>query len=156
MKRAALLALALAACTAAPAQDRPALRTSADFPKPQPGERILLNQARAIDGDTLRADDLEIRLFSVDTPEMFSRSRCPEEKAAGIAAKDFVQTRIDAAREVVALVAQRREDQYGRTLANVQIDGADLGTLLMANGHAKTYRAGGYDWCADLVGDSRK
>jgi endonuclease YncB( thermonuclease family) len=54
---------------------------------------------RVVDGDTVDVDidlgfnhwihDERIRLFGVDCPEC--RSRDPEEKAAGLAAKDYVK-----------------------------------------------------------------
>ncbi len=145
---------ALTACNVAPqpttgrGPSTPGVLTSADFPKPNPGDRVILNRPQAIDGDTIRADDLEVRLFSVDTPEIFSSSRCEQEKAAGIVARDFVQARMDAAKSVVAIVSPEK-DKYGRTLAQVEVDGADLGRALIANRSALPYHPGGYDWCPD-------
>jgi endonuclease YncB( thermonuclease family) len=146
--------VALAACNASPQTSAkvdstaPPALTSADFPKPDPGDRVRLNNPQAIDGDTVRADDLEVRLYSVDTPEIFSTARCDEEKAAGRVARDFVQSRLDNAQEVVAVVAGEK-DKYGRTLAHIEADGADVGAALLANGAAQPYNPGGYDWCPD-------
>lgn len=143
MRRAVICFAALASACVAPA---PGELTSDDFRKPAPGSLVRLIKPVAVDGDTLRAGDLEIRLYRVDTPEMFSSARCDDEKAAGRVARAFVQARLDAGARVIAIIAGER-DKYGRSLADVEIDGKDLGDTLIEARYARPYQSGWHLWC---------
>ena len=104
-----------------------------------PVEATLL---RVIDGDTLlvRARvwlDLEVitrvRLRDVNAPEL--RSRDEDERARAQAARAFVATLTEGA---VLRLSEIGQDKYGgRVVARVAVDGADLGTALLAEGHAR-------------------
>jgi len=121
-----LIALALAGITAAGWFVR---RESAD----------IVGEARVIDGDSLVVAGVEIRLYGIDAPEYrqycFRRGR---PWACGI----------DAARVLRTLIANRpvacrshEVDRYGRTVASCSVAGNDLGTAMVAGGHAVAYGA---------------
>ncbi len=128
---AGLAALALAWLPPAPADAQGAL--------PGPVEATLL---RVIDGDTLlvRARiwlDIEIvtrvRLRDVNAPELRSRDEGERERAA--AARDFTASLADGAALVLTEIAH---DKYGgRVVARVAAGGEDLGSALLASGHAR-------------------
>jgi endonuclease YncB( thermonuclease family) len=91
------------------------------------------------DGDTLRGIlDLglsinwtgRLRLRDVNAPELST----PD----GVAAREFVQGLIPQFSTVTAIAYQSVQvDNYGRLLASITLpDGQDLGTLLLASGHA--------------------
>ncbi|MCU0888593.1 MAG: thermonuclease family protein [Rubritepida sp.] len=104
-----------------------------------PVEATLL---RVIDGDTLlvRARvwlDLEVitrvRLRDVNAPEL--RARSEDERARAQAARAFVATLTEGA---VLRLSEIGQDKYGgRVVARVTVDGADLGSALLAGGHAR-------------------
>lgn len=107
---------------------------------------------RVIDGDTIevRAEiwlgqeiEVSVRVDGVDAPELF-RPRCAAEKAAAEDARAFVESFFADRR---ASLTDIHHDKFaGRVLARVENSaGADLGTALLASGHAKVY--GGADWC---------
>jgi endonuclease YncB( thermonuclease family) len=89
----------------------------------------------AIDGDTITTPAGErIRVMGVDTPEL--HARCPAEYDAARAAQDFTQAALD--RGPITMQPTRR-DRYGRLLARVYVDGADLAGLLIRAGHGREY-----------------
>lgn len=105
-------------------------------------------RVRVIDGDTIEDTSTgeRIRLPNIDTPETGERAQCFAERQAGEAA-----TR--AAREIAAggTVTVRRTgriDRYGRTIGFVQVDGHDLGEIMMERGLARPWRGRREAWCA--------
>ena len=105
---------------------------------------------RVVDGDTVDRWIWRWRLVGLDAPEI-RRAGCAAERAAGIAARDRLAAVLAQGR-VVRLAPQRwRLDKYGRVLARLEVDGEDVATLLIAEGHARPYdgrsrRAG---WCGE-------
>ncbi len=89
------------------------------------------------DGDTLwvRADEggkrVKIRVDGIDAPEI-----C---QAGGQAARDALAARV-AGRTVG--VSTRRHDDYGRTVAAIDLDGEDIAAWMVGQGHAWSYRFG--------------
>ena len=85
------------------------------------------------DGDTLAVLDgtrqVRVRLWGIDAPERGQpwSSRSREALAARAMHRD-------------AIVATRGTDGYGRTLARVAVDGADLGEAQLRDGLAWVYR----------------
>lgn len=117
-----------------------AFRLDADF--------IELNQTDIkyiYDGDTFflicpecKKGKLGIRVMGVDTPEL--RGRCPREKQQARLAKQYTVARLRGAERIVLVPnAKRRYDRYRRMLANVLIDGDDLGGLLIREGLGRPY-----------------
>lgn len=120
-------------------------------------EGLRLQTTRVIDGDTYRDTkrSQEYRLHGVDTPETL-RAKCDAERALGQVASDRVKALFKAASEVRAFPAHNPRgrtdwptDGFKRRIARIEIDGQDLGTILLAEGLAKPYDGGEHpDWCS--------
>ena len=106
------------------------------------------------DGDTFRVDidslspivgkNIPIRLNGVDTPEI--RGKCEHEKDLAIKARDFVRNKLANAKEVKLTKLQR--GTYFRVIADVMIDGVNLGQELLDNELAYKYTGGKKSsWC---------
>jgi micrococcal nuclease len=78
-----------------------------------------------------------IRLAGIDAPEI--RGKSAEEKKAAIDAREYLRTLIDG-KEVSFKVTST--DKYGRLLATIEYQGADVSDLMLAYGHAKPYSGG--------------
>lgn len=101
---------------------------------------------RAIDGDTLSWRGERVRLVGFDTPEIFS-PQCASEAVKGQAAKRMLAGMISDARSASLAIGPER-DRYGRTLAVLFLDGADVGPRLVASGLARRYESGRrQSWC---------
>ena len=112
---------------------------------------------RVVDGDTLDAQiDLgfdthkviRIRLVGINTPE--SRTRDLEEKARGLAAKQFVKDTL-AKHENSFILQSHGVGKYGRCLGELHVDMVDgkesltlinVNELLIKEGHAVKYDGG--------------
>jgi endonuclease YncB( thermonuclease family) len=134
----------LAACVAAAPM---AARAASALAGPVEAEVV-----RVIDGDTIvvravvwidQVITVSVRVAGVEAPDIF-RPDCAEERAAGAAAKAFVEAFLSAGR---VRLTDIRNDKYGgrvnARLANE--DGEDLGRALLAAGHAQPY--GAAVWC---------
>lgn len=103
---------------------------------------------QVVDGDTV---DLELelgfsitvkerfRLLGINTPE--TRTRDKEEKARGLAAKEFLQEVLDDAVSVMVETAKNKRGKYGRYLAVLWIEDEcnalyDVNKMLVDYGHA--------------------
>ena len=107
---------------------------------------------RWVDGDTVDVDiDLgfgvwlqkeRVRLYGLDTPE--SRTRDLEEKARGLAAKDFCKSHAPVGSIVYVKNTKGKETgKYGRVLGELILeDERSLNQLLIENGHAVEYFGG--------------
>lgn len=107
----------------------------------------------AVDGDTLRnlRTGERLRLIGIDAPELHP-ARCERERSLGLAARAFLQHRIEIAREVRVERRDRypdgRRDRYGRTPAVVLVDGVDVAHELVKDGFARPYAGGERQgWC---------
>tara|TARA_Y100000768_G_scaffold315827_1_gene250812 strand:+ start:1067 stop:1411 length:345 start_codon:yes stop_codon:yes gene_type:complete len=103
---------------------------------------------RVVDGDTLDAQiDLgfdthkviRIRLVGINTPE--SRTRDLEEKARGLAAKQFVKDTL-AKHENSFTLQSHGVGKYGRCLGEIILNEVNLNDLLITEGHAVKYDGG--------------
>lgn len=125
-----------------------------DAPTPGPESTPILYTMRAevlrvVDGDTiivrlslmydLTKENVQVRMLGVDTPE--TRTKDPAEKAAGLAAKAFVEGLLPVGARIRVIVRENGQvDNFGRTLAWVILpDGTNLSTLLLEKGLAKVY-----------------
>lgn len=112
------------------------------------GDVEVTNVVSVYDGDTFTisvdgwppiiGQKIGVRVAGIDTPEMRDSRR--EIKLLAIAAKDFTSTRLKKARKVELLNMSR--DKYFRILADVEVDGNNLGELLVEKGLAKPYDGG--------------
>jgi len=104
-----------------------------------------LSNIRVIDGDTIEADialglgvvlvKQAIRLDSIDAPEIHSDNS--QEKAAGLAVKQYVVKRLAAAKWIEIVRPER--DKYGRILAIVSVEGYSLENELLDKGYVRAY-----------------
>mgnify|MGYP001171949925 FL=1 len=110
---------------------------------------------KVIDGDTFRADinelpdiigkNIRIRILGINAPEI--NGKCTFEKELAIKARDFVQILLDNADLVVLKNLNR--GNFFRLLAEVIVDGKNLGELLVANDLAVRYQGKKKSsWCA--------
>jgi len=80
-------------------------------------------------------EKISIRVNGIDTPEM--RGGTDYSKALAKQAKAFVKALCDSAEKIVLKHPQR--GKYFRIVADVEIDGRDLGEMLIMLGYAKKY-----------------
>lgn len=131
-------ALLLSACSG---QNAGALRQPPEMPATEAvsrsdGGRHTVYRAHVLavsDGDTLRVADgngrrHKIRVAYIDAPEL--------DQAHGRASRDALDAAL-AGRQVEVAVFER--DRYGREVANVSLEGRDLGLAQLENGHAWHY-----------------
>ena len=101
---------------------------------------------KVIDGDTFRVDinelpdiigkNIRIRILGINAPEI--NGKYAFEKELAIKARDFVQILLDNADLVVLKNLNR--GNFFRLLAEVIVDGKNLGELLVANDLAVRYQ----------------
>jgi endonuclease YncB( thermonuclease family) len=90
-----------------------------------------------------------VRLANVAAPQPLPHARCWAEAAAALQASRAARDLVGDAHSVQVTPAGGR-DEYGRQLAQVSLDGADLGDALYAQGLAAHRPPGKFDWCAPL------
>lgn len=112
---------------------------------------------RVIDGDTIefQADflpapldkKLSLRIYGVDTPEKYPRSKCEIEKGLSEDAKDFTESLISKSKSHKIII--KNWDKYGgRVDGDVILDGKSLRASLLEKGFSKLYYGGPKtSWC---------
>ena len=89
---------------------------------------------RAYDGDTATLSTGEtIRLACIDSPEIKGQRADP---VPAIAARDHLRSMI-VGRDVV--IRRITTDRYGRTVAELFVDGTNVQQAMVASGHAEIY-----------------
>ena len=117
---------------------------------------VVVSEVTSIyDGDTFRANIKEypeligyrmgIRINGIDTPEM--RGKCQKEKQLAQKAKQFSVSKLRGAQKIE--LRNMKRGKYFRIVADVYIDGKDLGSMLIDQELAVVYDGGhkGKDWC---------
>jgi len=108
------------------------------------------------DGDTLTSTlklpcplcQVSVRIRGIDTPESNFLAKCSAERSKGLQAKAFLANLVRGKETMMA--RNVKWDKYGgRIDAAVEIDGVDVGRLMIENGFAKPYTGQGPkpDWC---------
>lgn len=104
---------------------------------PSQTQKIIRGEARIVDGDTLVIHGTRVRLYGIDAPE--SRQTCQAEiiyqcgKKAATALSDKI------GRQVV--VCEKKDiDRYGRIISICRLNGEDLNSWMVLQGHALAYR----------------
>jgi endonuclease YncB( thermonuclease family) len=86
------------------------------------------------DGDTCTTDTGEkIRLACIDTPELRGKRAQPERAKT---ARDYLRSLV-VGRDVA--IRRITKDRYGRTVAELFVDGSNVQQQLVATGHAEIY-----------------
>ena len=117
---------------------------------------VVISQVTSIyDGDTFRANidsypellgyRIGIRVNGIDTPEM--RGKCEKEKLLARKAKQFAVTALRGAKKVE--LRNMKRGKYFRIVADVYVDGRNLGDALISHQLAVPYDGGhkAKDWC---------
>ena len=100
----------------------------------------LAGRVTVIDGDTIEMRGERIRLFGIDAPESGQTCRTGEGRdwrCGTQAARELDQL----ARGRTVTCETRDTDRYGRTVAVCKAGGLDLGSALVAGGHAVAFRS---------------
>lgn len=99
---------------------------------------VIEGKAEVIDGDSLRVEGREVRLFGVDAPEY--TQTCFDNGAAvpcGAMAKDALEGLIGSG---VLVCVSQGTDTYGRSVARCRTSGVDVGDALVLSGWATAFR----------------
>ena len=119
-------------------------------------EAVVINKViNVYDGDTFRVnidefppiigENIAIRILGIDTPEI--KGKCQQERQLAIKARDFTRKYLNSG-SVISLTDLKR-DKYFRILANVYIDGKNLGDALLMQNLAVVYLGKKkFNWCA--------
>jgi endonuclease YncB( thermonuclease family) len=99
-----------------------------------------------VDGDTFWMDGQKIRIAGIDAPETHP-SRCKYEAWLGSRATARLRQLLNQG-EVSLVSIDRDRDRYGRLLRNVEVDGRDVGEVLIGEGLARPFGNGRKSWCA--------
>lgn len=113
--------------------------------------RVNKNEIEVVDGDTVRIGHNSYRLMGFDTPET-TLAKCESEIVAGDAAALRLSELIVLSKNVQ--MDYRGKDKYKRTLAIMYIDGIDVASILIQEGHAVAYtgRTKRRNWCEGGIG----
>lgn len=119
------------------------------------GDVIVSEVTSVYDGDTFKVNipeypdligrQVSIRINGIDTPEI--RGKCPREKALALKAREHTANQLYNGKEILLRNVQR--GKYFRIVADVYVDGANLGDSLIRHGFAVDYGGGRKDfpWC---------
>ncbi len=103
-------------------------------------------EIRVWDGDSLRLGMTQaaeaIRIFNIDAPEI--EGQCAHESDLAQRSKRRLAELLQGQR---VEVLRQGTDRYGRTLANVSINGRDAGDILVNDGLARTWSGRREPWC---------
>jgi micrococcal nuclease len=86
------------------------------------------------------------RLESIDCPETEERAKCCRERQQGERAK-FEAIRLLKGAKTITVRPTGKIDQYGRSIASIDVDGHNFGRLMIARGFARPWRGVREDWC---------
>lgn len=104
--------------------------------------------ARLIDGNAIEMNGEIIRISNIETPGIRS-AECEAERRLGMRARKRVRELVK--RGSVAILQSDRvhlDSPPGRLHARVEIDGADLGNRLIAEGFARPWTGKRRSWCS--------
>ncbi len=112
------------------------------------GDVVVAEVTSIYDGDTFKVnlqgyppiagERIGIRINGIDTPEM--RDKRPEVKALARKAKQYTVQRLREGQQIILHNMQR--GKYFRIVAEVYVDGSNLGQELISAGLAKPYDGG--------------
>ncbi len=102
-------------------------------------EPEIAGTARAIDGDSLVVNGIEVRLFGIDAPE--ARQMCQrggEPWACGVEAAQALRSAISGK---TVVCRPKDVDRYGRKVAVCSVSGVDIAAKLVTSGYALAFGA---------------
>ncbi|RVU32685.1 thermonuclease family protein [Neptunomonas marina] len=117
------------------------------------GDVVVDRVGTVIDGDSFKVDidewppilgkGITVRINEIDTPEL--RGKCPYEKQLAREAKQFSVSVLRAGSRVE--LRNIRRGKYFRVIADVFVDGVDLGSQLLEQKLARRYKKRREGWC---------
>ncbi len=117
------------------------------------GDVVVDRVGTVIDGDSFKVDidewpailgkGVTVRINGIDTPEL--RGKCPYEKQLAREAKQFSVSVLRAGSRVE--LRNIRRGKYFRVIADVFVDGVDLGRVLLKKKLAKSFQGRRSRWC---------
>lgn len=112
-----------------------------------PSVADVMGRVRVIDGDTFDVAGVRVRLHGIDAPE--DKQTCETEQGATWACGAWVTAKVAVMYDQKhARCRQVDVDRYGRVVARCEIDGRDVGQVLVSQGLAFAYRK--YSMAYDL------
>lgn len=99
---------------------------------------------RVIDGDTVALGRERIRIENIDAPESGGRAACDAELMLAAVATRELEGLLDGR---AVQIERTGRDRYGRTLARLTVNGADVGAALVELDAAVTWAGRTHDWC---------
>lgn len=113
----------------------------------KPTLKVSASDVLVVDGDTIDHGGDSYRLVGFDTPETY-RPQCGAEKALGLKATKRLAELIQTA-GYIDLEIEDDVDRHGRFLAVGQVNGRNVGKILISEGLAREYWGGKrQSWCA--------
>lgn len=106
---------------------------------------VLTGVTSVHDGDTFRIGYERVRIIGLDAPEIGKRANCANEQSMAKKAQARLRNALSSGN---VRIARDGRDAYGRTLARIYVDGADVAPVMIAEGLAKPYVVGRHgNWC---------
>ncbi|WP_411233212.1 thermonuclease family protein [Marivita sp. S0852] len=100
---------------------------------------------RVIDGDTIDVAGTRVRLHAIDAPE--TEQLCASAQGADWTCGAWVTQQVTALFDGKQARCRTKDtDRYGRAVAKCQVNGRDMGDVLVAQGLAFAYRRYGLDY----------
>lgn len=107
----------------------------------------MIRQNCIVDGDTFWIKGEKVRIANIDAPETPGSDRCKHLRTGknpswcdverGLKARDTLRDFLSSG---PVSISRQGEDQYGRTLATVSVDGKDAGSHLVNQGVARWWQ----------------
>lgn len=101
-----------------------------------------------VDGDTFWLQGEKIRIADINAPETHG-AKCDYEQRLGDAATRRLITLLNAG-PFELQTGNRDRDKYGRELRTVERHGLSLGSVLVAEGLAETWKGKRSEWCGAI------
>jgi len=99
-----------------------------------------------VDGDTIHALGVKIRIEDIDTPEKRGY-RCPKELELARRASARLLELLNMGPFDIVYTGGRDEDIYGRKLRTISRNGQSLGDILVSEGLAHVWDGARHSWC---------
>jgi micrococcal nuclease len=99
-----------------------------------------------VDGDTIWMAGRKIRIADIDAPEK-SDPKCDSEYELALQATSRLLELVNQGSIVLRPIGSRDQDQYGRDLRIVLLEGQSVGDILVSEGLARTWTGRREPWC---------
>ncbi len=124
----------------------PAVATPLNLRMCAKGERNTSTKTCIVDGDTIWLDGVNYRLEGYDTPEP-QTNICGGKSEISLAQKASARLQELLASGDVIVYDTGSDGSYGRRLANITVDGRDIGEILVSERLARWWPNGHEWWC---------